>query len=127
MKVCGYAAQHSKASLAPFKFDRREPRIHDIVIDIQYCGICHSDIHQVNNEWGGRSLYPMVPGHEITGIVSDLGTKVTKFKKGDRVGVGCFVDSCRKCDPCTRGLEQYCLEGATLTYNDEEADADGKK
>lgn len=130
MKVCGYAAQYVKAPLAPFSFKRREPREHDIVIDIQYCGICHSDIHQVNNEWGdGGSIFPMVPGHEITGVVSQVGTKVTRYKEGDRVGVGCFVDSCRKCNPCNKGLEQYCLEGATLTYNDIEMEdnSDEKK
>ncbi len=123
MKVYGYAAHSAKASLAPFSFERREPREYDIVIGIQYCGVCHSDIHQVNNEWGdGGSLFPMVPGHEITGVVSKIGTKVTRYKEGDRVGVGCFVDSCRKCNPCSKGLEQYCLEGATLTYNDVERD-----
>ena len=75
----------------------------DIVVSIQYCGICHTDIHQVNNEWGGSSAYPMVPGHEITGIVTDVGSKVTRFQVGDREGVGCFVDSCRKCTPCLKG------------------------
>jgi uncharacterized zinc-type alcohol dehydrogenase-like protein len=114
--VRGYAAQQAKGPLAPYSFERRQPRDHDIVIDIQYCGICHSDIHSVRNEWGG-SRFPMVPGHEITGIVSQTGSKTTRYKVGDRVGVGCFVDSCRKCEPCRKGLEQYCLEGATWTYN----------
>ncbi|HEY6404761.1 MAG TPA: NAD(P)-dependent alcohol dehydrogenase, partial [Nitrososphaeraceae archaeon] len=94
---------------------------HDVVIDIQYCGICHSDIHQVSDEWGG-STFPMVPGHEIAGIVSQVGANVSRYKVGERVGVGCFVDSCRKCSPCRDGLEQYCVEGCTLTYNDVERD-----
>src|SRR5829696_6680627 len=96
MQVCGYAAHYAKAPLSPFSFDRREPRDHDVAIDIKYSGICHSDIHQVNNGWGG-STFPMVPGHEIAGIVSQVGTKVTRYKLGDRVAVGNFVDSCRKC------------------------------
>jgi uncharacterized zinc-type alcohol dehydrogenase-like protein len=95
----GYAALKSKSALAPFDFERRSPGDHDIVIDIQYCGICHSDIHQVGDEWGG-SIFPMVPGHEIVGIVSQIGTKATHYKVGDRVGVGCFVNSCRKCTSC---------------------------
>jgi uncharacterized zinc-type alcohol dehydrogenase-like protein len=116
IQVCGYAAQQAKAPLIPYSFERREPRDHDIVIDIQYSGICHSDIHQVNNEWG-TSAYPMVPGHEIVGIISQIGPKVTRYKEGDRAAVGNFVDSCRKCGPCHKGLEQYCVEGATWTYN----------
>jgi uncharacterized zinc-type alcohol dehydrogenase-like protein len=122
LKVCGYAAQQAKASLSQFEFERMEPRDFDVVIDIQYCGICHSDIHQVNTEWeGANAFFPMVPGHEITGIVSDVGAKVTHYKKGDRVAVGCMVDSCRKCDPCINHLEQYCIGGGpVLTYNDEE-------
>jgi uncharacterized zinc-type alcohol dehydrogenase-like protein len=114
--VVGYAANQAKAPLAPYSFERREPREHDVVIDIQYCGICHSDIHQVRGEWGG-STFPIVPGHEIAGIVSQVGTNTSRYKVGDRVGVGCFVDSCRKCSPCRSGLEQYCTEGATWTYN----------
>ena len=112
----GYAAQQANGPLTLYSFERRDPRDYDVVIDIQYCGICHTDIHQVRNEWGG-STFPMVPGHEIIGIVSGIGSKVTRYKIGDRVGVGCFVDSCRKCNPCRKGLEQYCLEGATWTYN----------
>jgi len=91
------------------------------VIDIGYCGICHTDIHQVGDEWGG-SKFPMVPGHEITGIVSRVGPKVTRYKAGDRVGVGCFVNSCRKCEPCRKNLEQYCTEGMVTTYNGTEKD-----
>jgi uncharacterized zinc-type alcohol dehydrogenase-like protein len=121
MKVLGYAAQQAKAPLKPYSFERRKPRDNDVVVDIQYCGICHSDIHQVNDEWGG-STYPMVPGHEIVGIVKEVGTNVTHYKTGERVGVGCFVDSCRKCDPCLEGLEQYCIEGPSLTYNGVERD-----
>ncbi|MGE5599880.1 MAG: NAD(P)-dependent alcohol dehydrogenase [Clostridiales bacterium] len=121
IKVHGYAAQKAKASLAPYSFERREPGDNDIVVDIRYCGICHTDIHQVGDEWGG-SMFPMVPGHEITGVVSQVGPKVTRYKIGDRVGVGCFVNSCRKCDPCRQNLEQYCTEGMTTTYNGVERD-----
>ena len=119
--VVGYAARQAKGPLIPYPFERREPREHDVVIDIQYCGICHSDIHQVKDEWGG-STFPLVPGHEIAGIVSQVGAKASRYKVGDKVGVGCFVDSCRKCSPCHRGLEQYCVEGCTLTYNGIERD-----
>lgn len=121
MKVNGYAAQHAKAALEPYSFERRDPGDHDIVIDIQYCGICHTDIHQVGDEWGG-SVFPMVPGHEITGIVYKIGPKVARYKIGDRVGVGCFVDSCRKCDACQKNLEQYCTGGMVTTYNGTEKD-----
>lgn len=121
MKVLGYAAQQAKAPLKPYSFERRKPHDNDVVVDIQYCGICHSDIHQVNDEWGG-STYPMVPGHEIVGIVKEVGPNVTHYKTGERVGVGCFVDSCRKCGPCLEGLEQYCIEGPSLTYNGVERD-----
>ena len=117
--VKGYAAPTAKAPLAPFAFQRRAVNEHDVLIDIQYCGICHSDIHQVRNEWGG-SLFPMVPGHEIVGIVSQTGKKVSRFKVGDSVGVGCFVDSCHHCESCQEGLEQYCSEGMTPTYNGRE-------
>ena len=121
IKVSGYAAKQAKAPLTQYSFERREPRDHDVVIDIEFSGICHSDIHQVNNGWGA-STYPMVPGHEIAGIVTAVGTQVTRYKAGDRVGVGNFVDSCRKCRPCLQGLEQYCVEGATWTYNAVERD-----
>jgi uncharacterized zinc-type alcohol dehydrogenase-like protein len=125
IQVCGYAAQNAKSPLTEYSFERREPGDYDVIIDIHYCGICHSDIHQVNDEWGG-SIFPMVPGHEITGIVSQVGAKVTRYKVGDGVAVGNFVDSCRKCSPCHQGLEQYCVEGATWTYNAVER-GDGKK
>jgi uncharacterized zinc-type alcohol dehydrogenase-like protein len=116
LRVKGYAAQKVGAALAPFEFERREPGEKDVVIDILYCGICHTDIHQVRDEWGG-SVFPMVPGHEIVGRVSRIGTRVTKFKPGDSAGVGCFVDSCRQCGSCREGLEQYCEKGAVFTYN----------
>ena len=117
----GIAAPSAKSALGPFSFERRTPGQHDVVIDIKYCGICHSDIHQVRDEWG-RSSFPMVPGHEIAGVVCEVGSKVTKYKVGDHVGVGCFVDSCRHCSHCEQHLEQYCLEGVTLTYNGYERD-----
>ncbi|XTZ36696.1 NAD(P)-dependent alcohol dehydrogenase [Salmonella enterica] len=116
MKVLGYAAQSEKAPLAPFHFERRAPRPDDVVIDIHYCGVCHSDLHQARNDWG-FSQYPIVPGHEIIGRVVSVGAQVDKFKPGDLVGVGCMVDSCRECSPCKQGLEQYCEEGNIQTYN----------
>ena len=116
LNIRGYAAQSATTALAPFRFARRDPRADDVVIDILYCGICHSDLHQVRNEWG-NSVYPLVPGHEIIGRVSALGARVSAFKPGDLVGVGCMVDSCQHCDACAEGLEQYCAEGATFTYN----------
>ncbi|MGA2259929.1 MAG: NAD(P)-dependent alcohol dehydrogenase [Acidobacteriota bacterium] len=112
----GYAARHAKASLAPFTFLRRDQGPHDVVIQILYCGICHSDIHQVNDDWGG-SAYPMVPGHEIVGRVIGTGSSVRKFKVDDLAGVGCMVDSCRTCANCGHGEEQFCMTGPTFTYN----------
>ncbi len=117
----GIAASSATALLAPFSFERRDPKEHDVVIDIQYCGICHSDIHSARGEWGG-AIYPMVPGHEIAGIVRSVGSKVTKYKAGDPVGVGCFVNSCQNCTSCKQDLDQYCLKGVTLTYNSYEGD-----
>jgi uncharacterized zinc-type alcohol dehydrogenase-like protein len=111
-----YAAHHSKDDLKPFKLERRNLRDQDVLIDIEYCGICHSDIHTVNSDWG-PSNYPVVPGHEIIGKVLEVGSQVTKFKVGDLVGVGCLVDSCQKCESCSDGLEQYCTGGSTGTYN----------
>ena len=107
LNVLGWAAQSAKAPMAPWRFERRDPRPDDVVIEILYCGVCHSDLHNVQNDWG-RSTYPMVPGHEIIGRVSAVGAAVTKFTVGDRVGVGCMVDSCFACDPCEDGEEQYC-------------------
>ena len=120
-QTLSYAAPGAKAPLSPYAFERRVPREHDVAIDIQYCGICHTDIHQVRDEWGG-STFPMVPGHEITGVVRAIGGKVSKFKVGDRVGVGCFVDSCRKCAQCQQGLEQYCMVALVVTYNGRDHD-----
>ncbi len=117
----GYAAQSPKTPLAPFKFERRDPGPADVAIDILFCGICHSDVHQARDEWGG-STFPMVPGHEIVGRVSKVGSKVTRFKSGDMVGIGCFVDSCRKCASCKEGLEQYCEGHLVMTYNGTEKD-----
>jgi len=119
-KCKGYAATKAKAPLGAWEFERREPREHDVVIDIKYCGICHSDIHQTRDEWSEYqedAIFPMVPGHEIAGIVSAIGNKVSRYKAGDKVGVGCFVDSCRNCLECRQGLEQYCTVGTIWTYN----------
>ena len=115
-----FAAQDSKKPLAPFKFDRREVGPRDVLIDIHFCGICHSDIHQVRDEWS-HSLYPMVPGHEIVGVVAQVGAQVKKFKAGDKAGVGCMVDSCRECPECRDGEEQYC-KSPIFTYNCKEKD-----
>jgi uncharacterized zinc-type alcohol dehydrogenase-like protein len=119
--VKAYAAQSPTSPLAPYDFERRELRPHDILVDILYSGVCHSDLHQARDEWGG-SMYPMVPGHEIVGKVVKVGSHVKKFKAGDTAGVGVMVDSCRECDPCKDWLEQYCVEGMTGTYNGYERD-----
>jgi alcohol dehydrogenase (NADP+) len=113
----GYAAQSATSALAPFDYEHREPGPKDVHIAIEFCGICHSDIHQARDEWGG-SLYPMVPGHEIVGTVKQVGSEVTRFKVGDRAAIGCMVDSCRTCPSCQAGDEQYCEKGQTVfTYN----------
>ncbi len=112
----GYAAVNSQSPLGLFSFVRRTPRPGDVEIEILYCGVCHSDIHNVRNDWGGAK-YPMVPGHEIVGRVTSVGSQVTRFKVGDSVGVGCMVDSCRHCASCAKGIEQYCEGPATYTYN----------
>ena len=116
-----YAAQSATSPLSPFNFQRREVGPHDVLIDIKFCGVCHSDLHQVRDEWGG-SIYPMVPGHEIVGKISKVGEKVKNFRVGDLAGVGCFVDSCRTCASCTKGNEQYCETGMAGTYNGYEMD-----
>jgi uncharacterized zinc-type alcohol dehydrogenase-like protein len=116
MQAHAYAAQSAATPLAPFNFDRRDPTPHDVVIDILYCGVCHSDLHTARGEWAGVQ-FPSVPGHEIIGRVTAAGAQVSKFKEGDLVGVGCMVDSCQHCDPCKQGLEQYCEVGMTGTYN----------
>ncbi|MDQ3060131.1 MAG: NAD(P)-dependent alcohol dehydrogenase [Pseudomonadota bacterium] len=112
----GYAAQSASTPLAPFSFERRSPGQLDVALDILYCGVCHSDLHTVRNEWQ-NTVYPSVPGHEIVGRVTAVGDLVSKFKVGNIVGVGCMVDSCQLCTPCTEGLEQYCDNGMTGTYN----------
>ncbi|KOU24657.1 alcohol dehydrogenase [Streptomyces sp. WM6372] len=115
-QVAAYAAPAAKAPLERTTVPRRPVGEHDVLIEIKYAGICHSDIHQVRDGWG-EGIYPMVPGHEIAGVVAEVGPGVTKFAAGDHVGVGCFVDSCRECEYCLRGQEQYCVEGMTGTYN----------
>ena len=117
----GYVAKKSGSLLEPWDFQRRDIHPQDIQLDILYCGVCHSDLHQVRDEWG-NGIFPMVPGHEIIGRVTKTGSLVTKFKAGDLVGVGCLVDSCRECDNCQHGLEQYCTNGHSQTYNSYEQD-----
>jgi uncharacterized zinc-type alcohol dehydrogenase-like protein len=117
----GYAALSATTPLTPYSFERRNPRPNDVRFEIMYCGVCHSDIHQVRDEWNG-SIFPMVPGHEIVGKVVEVGSAVKRFKKGDLAAVGCLVDSCRECENCKQGLEQYCRSGATGTYNSYERD-----
>jgi uncharacterized zinc-type alcohol dehydrogenase-like protein len=119
--VQAFAAHHAKEALKPFTFEQRAARPDDVIIDIQFCGVCHSDLHQVRDEWGG-SLFPMVPGHEIVGKVKSVGAAVKKFKVGDSVGVGCLVNSCQDCPSCSEGLEQYCEKGFVGTYNSKERD-----
>ena len=114
-----YAAQSETSELAPHPIERRELRSDDVAIDITYCGVCHTDIHYAENDWGG-TIYPVVPGHEIIGKVTAVGDNVKGFKVGDSVGVGCMVDSCRECSSCEQGLEQYCLNGMVPTYNGED-------
>ena len=121
MKVRGLAALQAGGPLLPYEFERRTLGTKDVAFKISHAGICHSDIHQVREEWG-PALFPMVPGHEIVGYVSEIGSGVTKFKVGDRIGVGVFIDSCRKCQPCKDGMQQYCDEGMTGTYNGYERD-----
>jgi uncharacterized zinc-type alcohol dehydrogenase-like protein len=120
----GYAAMTTAEPLQPFSFSRRTPRPHDVLIDILYCGVCHSDLHFIRNDWG-MSIYPLVPGHEIVGRVSAIGDHVKKYKAGDLVGIGCIVDSCRECENCNEGIEQYCLNVPTFTYSMPERQGDG--
>ena len=119
-----FAAVAADKPLEPFSFTRRDPLPDDVVIDIQYCGVCHSDLHTVRSEWPG-TLYPCVPGHEIVGHVSAVGSDVGGFKVGDTVGIGCLVNSCQQCPACSDGLEQYCEKGMVLTYNGPTPDAPG--
>ena len=121
MNTRAYAVLEARKPLAPFEFNRRDIGSHDVALDIAYAGICHSDIHQAREEWG-PAIFPMVPGHEIAGVVTAIGPSVTKFKVGDKIGVGVFIDSCRVCENCKAGLQQYCLEGMTGTYNQLERD-----
>ena len=121
MKTKGYAVLKAKEQLVSYSFDRRELRPRDVALEILFSGICHSDIHQAREEWG-PAIFPMVPGHEIVGRVIQVGSQVSKFKIGELIGVGVFVDSCRNCSSCLQGLEQYCLEGMTGTYNAMERD-----
>jgi alcohol dehydrogenase (NADP+) len=116
-----YATQAPTEALKPFVIERRNPGPYDVVIEIKFCGICHSDLHQARDEWGG-SRFPMVPGHEITGIVRQVGAQVTRYKAGDKAAVGVFVDSCRECDECKAGLEQFCTRCVVYTYNSTERD-----
>ncbi|MBB6367466.1 putative zinc-type alcohol dehydrogenase-like protein [Xanthomonas sacchari] len=116
MNVVGFAARSASGPLERFAFERRVPRADDVVIDILYCGVCHTDLHLAQNH-GGFTMYPIVPGHEIIGRVREVGTGVARVKVDDMVGVGCMVDSCRHCQPCLKGWEQDCVEGATFTYN----------
>jgi uncharacterized zinc-type alcohol dehydrogenase-like protein len=120
----GYAAQGAQEQLKPFSFERREPRAADVQLEILFCGVCHSDLHIARNEWG-RTLYPCVPGHEIAGRVVRVGDAVKKFQEGDLAAVGCLVDSDRVCENCRAGLEQFCEQGATLTYNSKDPHTGG--
>ena len=115
MKTVGYAAHSSEANMVPYHFERRELRSNDVAIEILYSGVCHSDLHTVNGDWGPQP-YPLVPGHEIVGVVPSVGADVTQYKVGDQVAVGCMVDSCQECDQCHNHEEQYCREGMTGTY-----------
>lgn len=115
INVIGYAASAAKEALRPFRFERRDPRPDDVLIDVLYCGVCHTDLHYVQNDWGLAS-YPLVPGHEIVGRVARAGPKARRFKAGDIAAVGCLVDSCRRCAACKKGLEQYCERTPTFTY-----------
>lgn len=121
IKVKSYGVDHAKSPVKPLNIERRELTDHDILIDILYCGVCHSDIHQVRNEWN-NAIYPMVPGHEIVGKITHVGDKVKKFKVGDIAAVGCMVDSCRTCASCETRFEQYCENGFSATYNGYEQD-----
>lgn len=123
-KALGFAAQAADKPLEYFEFERRDPTANDVEIEIAYCGVCHSDLHQARNEWGG-TVFPCVPGHEIVGKVTRVGSKVTKYQVGDTVGVGCMVDSCRTCANCEDGYEQYCDNGFVGTYNGEDKHSGG--
>ena len=121
MKSNAYAALSATTPLEPFVLERRAVGPHDVLIEIEFCGVCHSDIHQARGEWG-NSVFPMVPGHEVVGRIVEKGAKVSQFSLNDAVGVGCFVDSCRSCSSCSKGLEQYCSGHVSFTYNGTEQD-----
>ena len=123
-KTKAYAAQSAEAPLAEWSLERRAPKPHDVQIEILYCGVCHSDVHTARNEWR-NTIFPVVPGHEIVGRVTAIGDHVSKFKLGELAGIGCLVDSCRECDNCKEGLEQYCSNGMVGTYNGQEKDGSG--
>ncbi|MDY7577832.1 NAD(P)-dependent alcohol dehydrogenase [Herbaspirillum sp. RTI4] len=125
IKSTGYAAQAADSGLAPFSFERRDPGAHDVQIEILFCGVCHSDLHTVRDEWH-NAIFPVVPGHEIVGRVTAVGSHVKKFMVGQIAGVGCMVDSCQHCGSCDEGLEQYCENGFTGTYNDPEKQTGGQ-
>lgn len=116
MLTKAYAAYDTNSPLVPFEFNRREPTGHDVELEVLFCGVCHTDIHRVHDDWKSTK-YPIVPGHELVGRVTRVGDRVTKHKVGDMVGVGCLVGSCGVCAPCRRGLQQYCEQGSTGTYN----------
>lgn len=122
--VKAYGAESATTPIVPLTIERRTPKPHDVEIEIRYCGVCHSDLHTARNEWG-NAVYPCVPGHEIVGVVTAVGSHVKKFKVGDRAGVGCLVDSCRECANCKDGLEQFCHSGATFSYGSPERDGSG--
>lgn len=124
LQSIGYGANHANEPLSMLHFERRSPAPQDVEIDILYCGVCHSDLHTVRNEWG-NTVYPVVPGHEIIGRVTKVGPQVTRFNEGDLVGVGCMVDSCQHCSSCAEGMEQYCENGFVGTYNGEEMHSGG--
>lgn len=126
IKAKSYAGYDATSDLKPYVFDHREMGESDVHIEVKYCGVCHSDIHTVRNEWGGAQ-YPLVPGHEIVGVVKNVGSKVKKFKAGDIVGVGCMVNSCGQCQSCEKDLEQFCHNGCTFTYNSIDVDGNTTK
>ena len=119
-----YGAQSATTPIVPLTIERREPKPHDVQIEIKYCGVCHSDLHTARNEWG-MTVFPIVPGHEIVGVVTAVGSHVKKYKVGDTAAIGCLVDSCRECDNCKDGLEQYCSNGMVGTYGGMEKDGSG--
>src|SRR5262245_9023005 len=121
MKIQAYAAASPTSAVAPFSFDRKEPKENEVKIEILYCGVCHTDIHIVKNEWN-NTIYPVVPGHEIVGKVVAVGNRVKKFKVGDLAAVGCLINSCRECPSCKGNLEQHCSKGPILTYNSPDPD-----